>query len=344
MQRICTSLHANGYDVTLIGVSRKQSTTLTKQIFKQKRIRVFFEKGFLFYAEYNLKLFIYLLFAKTNAICAIDLDTIIPCYLTSVIKCKKRVYDAHEIFTEMKEVLDNKFVYTFWKAVEKLFVPRFKNGYTVNNFLQYEFNKRYASDYSIIRNMPLLHDYHITNIKSNFIIYQGAVNEGRAFEQLIPAMQYVDTELRIYGTGNFLQQTKTLIEKYKVSNKVKLMGAFLPNDLKKITPTALLGITIFQQDGMNQYYSLANRFFDYTMAGIPQVCVNYPEYKVINDEFNIALLIDDVAPQKIAAAINTIIENKDLYNNLQKNCIKARLVLNWQEEEKKLIEFWRKVL
>lgn len=344
MQRICNSLQLNGYDVELVGVLRNQSTQTSVQRFKQKRIPVFFEKGFLFYAEYNFRLFFYLLFSDFNAVCAIDLDTIIPCYFSSVLKRKKRVYDAHEIFTEMKEVLEDKFVLSFWKAVEKLFVPKFKNGYTVNNFLKKEFEKRYGSNYSIIRNMPLLNEVSNVKPKQNFIIYQGAVNEGRAFEQLIPAMQFVDIELRIYGTGNFLAQTKALIEQYNVYDKVKLMGPALPADLKEITPTALLGITIFQQEGMNQYYSLANRFFDYIMAEIPQVCVNYPEYQIINNEFNIALLIDDVTPNKIAEAINTMLDNKELYNTLQQNCINAKKVLNWQSEERKLIEFWNKII
>ncbi|CAF3882786.1 unnamed protein product [Rotaria sp. Silwood1] len=298
--------------------------------------------------EYNLKLFFYLLFAKTNAICAIDLDTIISCYFASVLKRKKRVYDAHEIFTEMKEVLENKPVHWFWTTVEKIFVPKYKLGYTVNTFIREEFCRRYKRNYEIVRNIPLKLN-RPTNQQINpptipFIIYQGAVNEGRAFEQLIPAMQQVNCELRIYGKGNFFEQTKSLIRQHNVEDKVKLMGAFLPSELNNITPTALFGITIFDAEGMNQYYSLANRFFDYAMAGIPQICVDYPEYKVINNEYNIALLIDGVQSKTIATGINEMLINKELYNKLKTNCIAAREKLNWQNEENKLINYWNKIL
>ena len=57
---------------------------------------------------------------------------------------------------------------------------------------------------------------------------------------------------------------------------------------------------LFENNGLNQYYSLANRFFDYIMAGVPQVCVDYPEYKVLNDEFEIASLIINTNPKTIA--------------------------------------------
>ena len=117
MIRICTSLSNSGYKVLLIG--RKSSTPLIKKQFSQKRLYCFFNKGKLFYIEYNLRLFFYLLFAKCDLICAIDLDTIIPCYLASVLKKKRRVYDAHELFCEMKEVVSRPAIFRVWKFIEK---------------------------------------------------------------------------------------------------------------------------------------------------------------------------------------------------------------------------------
>src|SRR5687767_14339563 len=103
MHRICGSLATAGYDVLLIGRKLPGSLIAEKRLFRQKRINCFFNKGFLFYAEYNTRLFFYLLGKKSDAVCAIDLDTIVPCLLVSKIKGWKRVYDAHEYFTELKE-------------------------------------------------------------------------------------------------------------------------------------------------------------------------------------------------------------------------------------------------
>ena len=347
MQRICGSLQANGYNVKLIGVKRKKSIDLTTQIFEQKRISILFETGFLFYAEYNIKLFFYLLFCNTNAFCAIDLDTIIPNYFASVLRRKKRVYDAHEIFTELNEVVNNKKVKWFWDKVESFAVPKFKNGYTVNQFMKEEFERRYKVKYEVVRNIPKLQisNVQIPNPQSPIpiLIYQGAVNYGRGFEQLIPAMKNANAELHIYGIGNFYSQVKTLIKENNLENKVKLFGATLPKDLKQITPTATFGITIFEAKGLNQYYSLANRFFDYIMAGIPQICVNYPEYKILNDEFDIAVMLDNIEIETLTNAINTLLTDEILYNRLKQNCITAREKLNWQNEEKKLLTFWKNI-
>lgn len=346
MQRICASLAANGFSVTLVGRKLKKSIPLTDQLFQQKRLFCFFTNGFLFYAEYNLRLFFWLLFQRVDIICAIDLDTILPCYTATALRSKQRVYDAHELFTEQKEIVTRPTVHKFWLAVEKFAVPKFKNGYTVNQFIADELQRRYNVHYSIVRNLPVLSPLSLgegPGVRSPFIIYQGAVNEGRSFETLIPAMQHVKAKLKIYGKGNFFEQVKQLIKEYKVEDKVDLMGFVVPQDLKQITPQAYIAVTLFEQTGLNQFYSLSNRFFDYIMAAVPQVCVNYPEYKTINDAHNIALMIDNTTVETIAGALNKLLNDLSLHEHLRSNCVIARGLLNWQEEEKILIEFYKRI-
>jgi hypothetical protein len=79
------------------------------------------------------------------------------------------------------------------------------------------------------------------------------------------------------------------------------------------------------------------------MAGIPQVCVNYPEYKAINNEYHIALMIDDTNEQTIADALNRLLNDNILHEQLKQNCVIAREQLNWQMEEKKLIAFFGQI-
>ncbi len=350
MQRICTSLAANGFEVLLVGRKLKTSAPLIKQLFLQKRISCLFNKGLLFYAEYNVRLFWYLLLIKMDVVCAIDLDTILPCYFVSVLKNKKRVYDAHELFTEQKEIVTRPSVHKIWLAIEWFAVPKFKHGYTVNQFIVDELKRRYGVGYGVVRNLPVLSEEvkskneKVKTQESSFIIYQGAVNEGRSFETLIPAMKSVDAKLIICGKGNFFEQVRELIAENKVENKVELKGFVAPVELKLLTPSARVGVMLFERTGLNQYYSLSNRFFDHIMACVPQVCVNYPEYKAINDKYNIALMIDDTKEETIAAALNELIRNDVLYENLRANCVAARRQLNWESEEKKLVRFYRELL
>lgn len=344
MIRICSSLQKAGYEVVLTGRKLKSSVPLSEKPFTQKRIFCFFEKGKAFYIEYNLRLFFFLLFQKLDLICAIDLDTIIPCYLISVIRKKKRVYDAHELFCEMKEVVTRPKIYTFWKFVEKHLVPRFKNGYTVNAPIQQIFRDDYGVNYDVIMNAPPLEEMAAPTTTEHFIIYQGTVNEGRSFETLIPAFKWINCPFYIYGDGNFLKECQRLITESNLHDKVFLKGKLLPIQLKTITPKAVLGITFFENKGLSNYYSLGNRFFDYMHAGIPQLCVNYPAYKKINEEYHIAMLIDDLSPQNIANVANVLLADEALQKQMRANCLQARQVYNWQNEEKRLLNFFEKII
>ncbi len=344
MIRICSSLSNAGYNVLLIGRKMKSSIPLSTQPFKQKRINCLFEKGKLFYVEYNIRLFFYLLFKKMDCICAIDLDTILPCYFISQIKKIKRVYDAHELFCEMKEIVTRPVIYKIWKRIERYTVPKFTLGYTVNLPIAEEFKKMYGVNYEVIRNIALLKDIQYIENKEKFILYQGAVNEGRCFETLIPAFKHINCKLIICGDGNFMQQAKQLVAANNLADKVIFKGKIKPEELSVITQQAYIGITLFENKGLSNYYSLGNRFFDYLHAGIPQLCVNYPLYAEINSELPIAVLVDDVSSKNIAVQLNNLVGNEVLYKNLQQNCFKLRQTLNWQQEEIKLIMFYKNLL
>jgi glycosyltransferase involved in cell wall biosynthesis len=340
MIRICSSLQNAGYQCTLVGKKHAGEIALEQHPYEQKRIPLLFKKGFLFYAEYNIKLFFYLLFVKTDAFCCIDVDTMLANYLASAIRGKQRVYDAHEYFSQMKEVVTRKNIYNVWHTIERKLIPKFKFGYTVSQSITNEFKNLYQVNYETIRNLPLLQKEDTTT-KEYVIVYQGAVNHGRGFESLIPAMQQVNAVLNIYGDGNFLNQTKQLIQQHNLGHKVFLKGKLKPEELKKITAQAYIGINLVENVGLSQYYSLANKFFDYIQYSVPQVTMNYPEYAAINDQYNVALLIPNTEPTEIAQILNTLLQNTTLYTALQQNCIAAAKVFNWQAEEKKLIAFYK---
>ncbi len=344
MIRICSSLAANGYEVKLIGIAGKASRPLNSRKFRQHRIFCRFTKGFLFYAEYNVKLFFYLLTQKTDLICAIDLDTILPCLTASVLKRTKRVYDAHELFCEMKEVVTRPQVRKVWKTIERLTVPHFKTGYTVSTPIAQIFYNEYNVRYGVIRNISNSKTQPADTKKQKIILYQGAVNEGRSFETLIPAMQWVNAPLHIYGEGNFFEQVKEQIAHHHLENKVYLKGKLLPEQLTEITNSAWIGITLFENNGLSNYYSLANRFFDYIQAGVPQLCVDYPAYREINSKWNIAMLTFDLSPLNIAKELNNLLDDTVLYERLRHNCLMAASELNWEQEEIKLLEVYKKIL
>ena len=357
MQRICTTLANAGYNITLVGRLLPGSPALDKRKYQQIRLKCRYHSGKLFYLEYNWRLYWFLRNATkiasslNMALCAIDLDTILPILRASRKAKLPRVYDAHELFTELTEVKRRRIISAAWQWVEQTAVPKFKFGYTVNHFIAGELKRRYKVDYEVIRNLPVRPAFAIAMPNEtvqlpagNFFLYQGAVNEGRGFETLIPAMKQVDARLVIAGNGNFYQKAKAICKEHALEDKVHFLGYVKPDELKTLTTYAYAGITIFENSGLNQYYSLANRYFDYIQGGIPQLCVDYPEYNLINSQYNTALLISDLSSDSIAASLNKLLDDTVLYNELKRNCVPAAKLLCWENEAEKLVSYWNSIL
>ncbi|MEI7736063.1 MAG: hypothetical protein WCI49_11385, partial [Ferruginibacter sp.] len=132
VHKVSQTLHEMGYDVLLVGTKKLNSQPLQSRDYTTKRISLFFQKGFLFYAEWNIRLFFYLLFKKASLLLANDLDTLPPNYIAGRLKRSVVIYDTHEYFTETAELYNRGFVKTVWVSNENLFLPRIIYVYTVN--------------------------------------------------------------------------------------------------------------------------------------------------------------------------------------------------------------------
>lgn len=340
MQRICTSLANHGYKVTLIGRKKVESPQLKSRNFRQIRMRLLFSSGKLFYVEYNFRLLLHFFLHRYDIHCAIDLDTILPQYVAAKFKDKPFVYDAHEYFSELPEVVHRPFVKWIWRKIEAFTIPRTRYAYTVNQSIADFFKEKYDTEFEVIRSVTVFKELPIPPKTETYILYQGAVNVGRGIEEMITAMQYIDCKLYICGNGDVYDDCVQLSKDLGVADKVTFFGRVEPDKLRQITLGATLGFTFFTKQGMSYHYSLANRFFDYFHAGVPQLCVNYPEYQRINRQVEVALLLDDLAPENIAKAANKLLNDQALYNQLRENCLLARQVINWQQEEKKLVAIY----
>ncbi|MBC7775277.1 MAG: glycosyltransferase [Phycisphaerae bacterium] len=352
MHRICGTLAANGHVVTLVGRALPRSIPLETKPFEQKRLPCFFHKGFPFYAEYNLRLFLFLLFARYEAVCSIDLDSLPAGCFASLIRRKKRVFDAHEYFTEVPEVVHRPFVKFFWGRVARICLPFYHHAYTVGPALARIFEEKYGLKFGVVRNVPvnIVTDLTIpkksglSNLQPWRMLYQGALNEGRGIEAMLDAMQHLENvQLVLAGEGDL---SSTLLQKAKdlqLGDRVVFLGYVKPDDLKTITAQAWLGLNLLENRGLSYYYSLANKFFDCVQAGVPVLTMDFPEYRALNAQYEVAILLHELSPQIVAKAIRSLLEDKNLYERLRQNCLSAREEWNWEREQNTLLEIWQQV-
>lgn len=351
VQRHAALLVSEGYELTVIGRRKGKSLDFNPSDYNVIRLRSIIEKGWFFYVSYNIKLFFYLLFHRSSVIWSNDLDTLLPSYLVSRLKSNVLIYDTHEYYTGVPELQDRPLVHSFWVALEKWILPKVKFGLTVSESVADRYRVEYGITLTTIRNIPAL------SLKENnaletphalpsnpFIIYQGVLNKDRGLEELITAMQWIEAySLVIVGKGDLEASLKQLAQELNLSKRIVFLGLLTPDELKKVTPRALVGVSIEKPTNLNYIMCLPNKLFDYIQAGIPVVAYPHPEIKKIIDAYQCGAYIQSHDPQQMAVELNAILASQTV-SQWREGSRKASLVLTWEREKEVLLNWFKKSL
>ncbi|WP_439183005.1 glycosyltransferase [Carboxylicivirga taeanensis] len=294
----------------------------------------------LFYLIYNLRIFFFLLFHKTNLIVSVDLDTLTGCSLAKLCKKTQLLFDSHEYFPESPEISQKPWIKNIWFLAEKLFIPIIDIGVTVCQSIADIYLKKYNKDFLVIRNAPIASE--IQNIKKVpkeqhpfKILYQGAVNNGRALKELVKAMSLIEeAQLLIVGDGDIFDEINALAKPMR--SKIELIGKVPFTELRKYTLQADLGIALLENAGLNNYYALPNRLFDALHAELPMLGINFPEIKTFIESHDYGMTIDSIEPEVIARTINKLKANPQQLMKWRHNARVTKKHVNWENESKEL--------
>lgn len=305
----------------------------------------------LFYAEYNIRLFLYLLFSRYDIIVANDLDTLPACALAASLKRKLLIYDSHEYFTEVPELVHRPRVKHFWERLERFFIRKVDAAYTVCASIAAIYRKKYEIPFQVVRNLPALNSTSpkqsfLLNIPANnkkIVLYQGALNIGRGLEKMINAMKFMpDAVLIIAGDGDLREQLHQLVNDKQLSDRVHFTGRLPLEQLASLTKMAHLGLSLEEDLGLNYRYALPNKLFDYISSEIPVLCSSLPEMKKIVDDYRIGCTISpDSTTEELAKKISEMLNDAVNQPTWKKNLQKAAKELTWEQESKVIETIYR---
>jgi len=342
-----------GYDVKLVGRKKKDSINLDNRPYITKRFKLIFEKGPAFYSEYNIRLFLFLLFNKSHLLVSNDLDTLLPNFLCSRLKHTDLVYDTHEYFTGVPELENRTTVRNIWKSIEKRIFPRLKTVITVNDSIAKLYHDKYGNNIKVVRNIqPYLNIEELPTrkqlglpIDKKIVIMQGAgINIERGYEEAVSAMNYLENYiLLIIGGGDIIEILKKKAADSGLTEKVIFIPRLAYNELMHYTYNADLGMTLDKDTNINYRYSLPNKLFDYIHAGIPVLASPLPEIKKIIEHYDIGDFIKDHEPEHIALTIKSMLGDLKKLEIWKENLKIAAGELCWENEEKHLVNIYEKL-
>ena len=348
MIRTCTVLQQAGHQVLLVGRKRRDSEPLHPRCFEQIRLPCYFEKGKLFYIEYTLRLWWFFIHKNPDIVCSVDLDTAMPALLWRSHKSWRWIIDAHEWFPYVPEVERRPLIQKVWLHVEALVIPQADVVYTVGTAIAESLQQQYNRSVGVIRNAPFLqvdNDLQplpdgLTLPDAPFVLYQGALNEGRGLERLIEIMAPMRMHLVLVGSGDIEANLKKRVQELRIDSFVHFLGFMPPDSLPSITQRARVGYNVSESVSKSYELSLNNKFFDYAHALLPAVINDFVEYRTLCGDFPVGILVPhDNA--RITVALEILMNNEDQYQFHKRACENARMQWNWQRESNQLLQFYQ---
>jgi len=347
IHKVAMSLIKFGYQPVLVGRRLPDSLPVSRP-YGYRRFRLLFSKGPLFYIAYNIRLLLYLLFAKADIFLANDLDTLPAVFVAGLIRRKKIVYDSHEYFTEVPELVNRGRVKRIWEFIEAFIFPRLTFVYSVNSSIANIYELKYGTAVRVIRNVPSAKRPEPVSgsLPAGFgdcpvIIYQGAVNVGRGLEEMIHALPLMpDYHLLIVGDGDIKVQLEDLVRRLDLGNRVFFAGKVPFDQLSWFTRQAVLGMSLEQDLGLNYHYALPNKLFDYLQAGIPVIASDLPEIRQVVEKVGFGVIVDRFDPEYLSQTIKSMLYNPELLQIWRECALAAAPDYTWEAEEKELLNFF----
>lgn len=346
VHKVSDYLISKNFSVTVYGRILKNTINVYRDYTITRKKHVFNE-NFWFYAEYNMRLFFFLLFRKYNYILANDLDVLPACFFISKLKNIELVYDSHELFSEGPELQGRKFVQGFWRKLEDFFLPKIKNSYTVSDAIAHFYDEKYQNKMGVVRNVPFKENNTIP-IKVGFpthkrtILYQGVLNPGRGIKPMVLALKLIENlDLIIIGYGKVEKELKEFVSEQKMEDRVHFLGRIDRDKLSNYTKIATLGMVLEEPLGLSFTYSLPNKLFDYIHAELPIIAGNMPEINKIISKYDVGVTVENYSPDVIALKINNLLNNPRRLQEIKGNQRKAKQILCWEKESQKLNKYFK---
>jgi glycosyltransferase involved in cell wall biosynthesis len=354
VNKVCLFLMQQGYEVLLIGRQKKDSLQLSERPYKTKRIVLLFEKGALFYAAFNIRLFLFLLFKRCDLLVSNDLDTLVANYTACKFKPGTRlVYDSHEYFTEVPELINRPRIKKIWEGIEGWIFPKLKTVYTVNDSIAKLYREKYKKEIFVVRNVSpkwndsaTLRKIELGIAENQFVvILQGAgINIDRGAEEAVEAMRTLpNVVLLIVGDGDVVPELKKYVETNHLVERVKFIGKKPYSEMMQYTALADVGLTLDKPSNLNYRFSLPNKVFDYLHATTPVICTDLPEVAGLIRKYDAGIVLSELTTDKLITDIQFLQNNPEELSRLKQNCILAATHECWEEEMKVLELIYPKV-
>ncbi|MEM1084366.1 MAG: glycosyltransferase [Verrucomicrobiota bacterium] len=171
------------------------------------------------------------------------------------------------------------------------------------------------------------------------VIYLGGFGAGRFTEEIIDAFSSFDdsVSLDIVGSG-FKGYGDRLAKRIEEggSSLVRILPPVPYAEIPELLRSYDIGIALYRNTNLNNYYCAPNKVYDYLMNGMPVIANDYPGLVSVLEENKVGACISDVGAAEIRSAIDRIVDERRAGNITDE----LRKKYCWEAQEKRYLEIF----
>jgi len=148
----------------------------------------------------------------------------------------------------------------------------------------------------------------------------------------------------LIGGGRLTQPLTQLAQELNLQHKVHFIPTVALAELPSYTASADVGVQPIENTCLNHYTTDSNKLFEYVIAGLPVIATDFPEIRRIVRSNDIGLLVPANNEQALSRTIIQLLEDPALRARFASNARKTAQNLNWESQEKCLVDLYERVL
>lgn len=198
-----------------------------------------------------------------------------------------------------------------------------------------------------VDNYPMLGELDATlpwSAKSSEVCYVGSIADIRGIREIVRAMEIVGEGTTLCLVGAFAEpDVETEVRGYGGWQRVNALGVLDRQGVREALGRSVAGLVTLHPV-VNYLDALPIKMFEYMAAGIPVIASNFPLWREIIEGNRCGICVDPLNPKEVAAAIESLIQDRALAEEMGANGSRAvRDHFNWGVEEQKLLSFYGRI-
>ena len=287
--------------------------------------------------------------ANPDMVHAHDLDTLTIGAILKMVKPSGRVklvYDSHEDYPALMTNDVGTWLGNFSGALERALLEVVDGVIASNHFIAARLSKHH-SNVQIVTNAVDLHWFDGCTSSSlklaeakPFVTYEGLVCEGRGLLTLVKAKPFIRSKctILIVGDGGYLSSLREICRMENIQGVI-FTGHVARDYVPCILKQSSVGILLFESEP-NNLVGVPNKLFEYAAASLPLVVSSLPVPTDFVRRYNCGITVNEQDPRDVAHAIDRLLANPSLRDQLGKNGKNAvERFHNWQQQRRYLLRF-----